>query len=146
MMNLGVPLQPSTICNPPSVWDMLNFGFGAEIRSSCGNFSVAIEHSFYGVLQVTVCRLHWNGCIKVPWCCGRECSFTVFFASGPRKSYWSGCIKVAMVFLWTVFSLFGPDNFTFSNSVWKTFQKFVIFLVWHRDSVLEQQFLLEFCT
>ena len=49
---------------------------------------------FYCVLQLSLCRSQWNGCVKVPRCCGCE-RILLCFAAQRRKSYCSGCVKVA---------------------------------------------------
>ena len=57
---------------------------------------------FYCVLQLSLCRSHCNGCVKVAWSCSCERSI-LSFAARHRKSYWSCCIKAAIAICQQVF-------------------------------------------
>ena len=60
-------------------------GFGATISDAVARSSI----DFSCALQLSLCRSHSNGCVKVAY--RRRC------VRKDRKSYWSGCIKAAMV-------------------------------------------------
>ena len=96
-------------------------GFGAAIADA-----VACS-SFASALQLSLCRLHCNGCVKVALCC----VILLSFAARSRKSYWRGCIQAAIVICQQISEIFALLIFPFKNPFKKCF-KIVFFLLWRR--------------
>ena len=72
------------------------FCFGVEIWFWSCNFRHRCAY-FYCVLQLSLCRSHCSGSVKVARCrgCMRK----------DRKSYWNGCIKAATVICQQIFAI-----------------------------------------
>jgi len=68
------------------------------------------------------------------------CVILLSFAAGHRKSYWSGCIKAAIIVCEQIFPILALEIFLVKFP-FKSASKY-FFSLWHRDPVLELQFLL----
>jgi hypothetical protein len=68
------------------LWRRDSFGFGAAN-------SDAVAHSFFCVLQLSLCKSRCSGCVKIAWRRGCVRNIIVFY----HRSYWNGCIKAAIM-------------------------------------------------
>ena len=113
--------------------------FGVEIRFWTCNFRRHCT-KFYCVLQLSRCRSHCSGCVKVAWCSDYMRNTIVFYT-------WRSLIVLEWLHhgcesdLSADFLNFGANNFFLKIPFKKCF-KIVFLSLWRRDPVLELQFLL----
>ena len=93
---------------------------------------------FHRVLQLSVCRSQWNGCVEGSSLAAATCVILLRFAAESRKSHCNRSVRRVNGALATDFFRFWHWWFSCKIPLKKCF-KIVVFPLWRRDLVLELQ-------